>query len=101
MATRTSVVPPAWRPFAFSVLVVSSWSVKALHLYRHLNSLSLLAWLLSLPLLLLQDVALATAGRFLLAYGARRWKLFDLGLLGVALAYENASHVPNVRLTRS
>ena len=49
-----SVVPVPMRPFIFSLLVTSSWSVKGLHLANHVRSLGLLDWTILLPLLLLK-----------------------------------------------
>lgn len=85
MSSTKFIVPTSVRPFVFSLLVVSSLSVKGLHLGRHVRSLSPRNWIALLPFVFFQDVALAIIGRLLLARGTKRWKIFDAGLLGFIL----------------
>jgi hypothetical protein len=81
-----SVIPVPIRPFIFSLLVTSSWSVKGLHLANHVRSLGLLDWTILLPFLLLEDILLLILGRVLLGRSSRRWTLFDAGSFGLILA---------------
>jgi hypothetical protein len=86
MTSKKSLIPASIRPLIFNLLVISSWSVKGLHLGSHLQSLGPCDWAILLPLLLFEDIFLVILGRVLLARCARRWKIFDAGVVGFVLA---------------
>ncbi|KAH7065072.1 hypothetical protein B0J12DRAFT_639019 [Macrophomina phaseolina] len=72
--------PPFWQLRAksqFTLLFVSSFAAKLIHLYSHRSSLPILLIVLYTPTFLLPDVLLVLFGKFVYGHNRSRiWKLF-------------------------